>query len=508
VNYYRRQAPIPFLRLKFVASIASTAILATSSAFAYSENAQSFTYQGQLLSSAGSPLSDSSVVLVLSLYNPAKNCLLYEETQIVDTSGTDGMFSIQMGQSALTGGKRTSNDPGLGMATIFRNDGSQIRASGPNCVSGYTASAGDARVMQVKVTPSSTGTQVTLSPDETIDSVPQAWSAETFQGIPLGNFIQLSGSDAVIPTGNGLKVNGAEVIDANGNWVGSSTGLVGATGPAGAAGATGATGATGTAGATGVTGATGAAGSTGATGATGATGPTGTAGSNGATGATGATGVAGVSSQLKVAFLTSGTSWTTSANINSSTGFKITLIGGGGGGGGVKYGSSFTTSGGGGAGAVAIWYVSGLSANTSYSFSIGAAGAAGASTPANGSTGGNTSITIGSTTIIAGGGSGGTSNTSGSQSVAGGAGGTVTGTATIAIAGQAGGSAYNIPGAGASTPYGTGGPSPASGGSQNFAGNNATGYGAGGSGAIAGANNNSYAGGAGAPGAILIEWNE
>lgn len=261
--------------------------------FAFSENAQSFTYQGQLLNNVGAPLSDASVVLVLSIYDPSKTCLLYEETQTIDTTSSSGMFSVQVGQAATSGGKRTANDPGLRMATIFRNDGSQVRAAGANCASGYTASAGDNRIMSVKITPSSTGTPVTLSPDETIDAVPQAWSAETFQGIPLGNFIQLSGSNAVIPTGNGLKVNGAQVIDSGGNWVGPSTGLVGPTGAAGSNGATGATGATGSTGATGATGVNGATGSTGPTGSTGATGTTGPTGFTGATGMTGATGVTG-----------------------------------------------------------------------------------------------------------------------------------------------------------------------------------------------------------------------
>jgi len=259
-----------------------------SPAFGFSENAQTFTYQGQLLDNTGlAPLSDASVVMILSIYNPAKDCLLYEETQTINTTASSGMFSIQVG-SATGAAKRTGSDPGLRMAAVFRNDGTQVRAAGANCASGYTPTAGDARVMQVKLTPSSTATQVTLSPDETIDAAPQSWSAETLQGIPLGNFIQLSGSDAVVPTGNGLKVNGSEVIDSSGNWVGSSTNLVGPTGPAGAAGATGATGPAGATGATGAAGPTGPAGSNGTNGTNGAAGATGATGPTGATGATGA----------------------------------------------------------------------------------------------------------------------------------------------------------------------------------------------------------------------------
>ncbi len=268
------------------------AIFLTTLAHAFSEDPQWFTTKGVLSDSAGSPLLDASVVFVLTIYNPAKNCLLYEETQTVDTSTSGGQFALQVG-SVLGSAKRTVNDPGLRMATIFRNDGTQVRGASANCTGGYTATAGDTRVMQIKVTPSTTATTVTLSPDATIGSSPNALNAETFQGIPLGNFIQLSGTDAVIPSGNGLKVNGAEVIDSSGHWVGASTGLVGATGAAGATGPTGVSGATGPSGA----------GATGATGPTGVSGATGAAGSAGPTGPIGATGPTGV------------TLWTTSGSI-------------------------------------------------------------------------------------------------------------------------------------------------------------------------------------------------
>lgn len=274
------------------------------SAFGYAENAQDFTYQGQLLNSMNAPLLDPSVVFILSIYDPSKTCLLYEEAQTISTASTQGIYSISVG-SVTGAAKRTGNDPGLRMATIFRNNGSQIRAAGTYCAYGYTPAARDIRILEVRITPSSTGTQVTLSPDEIIDAAPQSWSAETFQGIPLGNFIQLSGSDAVIPSGNGLKVHGTRVIDSNGNWIGLPTSLVGPTGatgaagapgptgPGGALGAPGATGAAGPTGSSGTGGATGATGSTGANGPAGPTGPNGTAGAMGIAGATGSTGPTG-----------------------------------------------------------------------------------------------------------------------------------------------------------------------------------------------------------------------
>lgn len=113
-----------------------------------------------------------------------------------------------------------------------------------------------------------------------------------------GNTIDLGGTSLSLSNGN-LTLNGNAIVNADGNWVGDSTGLVGATGSAGSDGATGATGSTGSTGpqgntgGQGATGATGAQGSAGSDGATGATGLTGSAGSDGATGATGPTGATG-----------------------------------------------------------------------------------------------------------------------------------------------------------------------------------------------------------------------
>ncbi|MFL5814059.1 MAG: tail fiber domain-containing protein [Bdellovibrionia bacterium] len=360
------------------ASLAAAALLVLhpASAFGYAENAQDFTYQGQLLDNTNLPLLDPSVVFILSIYDPGKICLLYEETQTVSTASTQGIYSISVG-SVTGSAKRTGNDPGLRMANVFRNDGSQIRAAGTHCTNGYTPAARDVRVLEVRITPSSTGTQVTLSPDEIIDAAPQSWSAETFQGIPLGNFIRLSGSDAVIPTGNGLKVNGAEVIDSNGNWIGLPSGLIGPTGTTGAAGATGPAGPIGPSGAAGATGAAGTQGPTGATGAGGATGNTGATGSNGPTGAIGPIGTAGAMGIVGA---------TGSTGLNGSTGAAGPTGSIGPGGANGNTGPAGITGTAGANGAIGATGANGSAGATGAAGSTGAAGATGANGPV-GSTG-------------------------------------------------------------------------------------------------------------------------
>ena len=65
---------------------------------------------------------------------------------------------------------------------------------------------------------------------------------------------------------NGLTVGTTQVINSSGAWVGSSSGLIGATGPSGPTGPTGPSGTNGAAGPTGPTGPTGPAGPTGPSG--------------------------------------------------------------------------------------------------------------------------------------------------------------------------------------------------------------------------------------------------
>lgn len=199
------------------------------------------------------------------------------------------------------------------------------------------------------------------------------------------------------------------------------------------------------------------------------------------------------------AFLTSGTSWTSPSNALASTVFKITVVGAGGGGGGGN--TTGWSAAGGGGGAAAIYYTT-LTANTAYTYAIGAGGAGGAGGGTNdGSLGGDSSITIGATTVTAHGGSigkgssnaanginqSGTSATNGTINIQGtpGQGGFGDGTGSHSGGGNGGNS---IMGAGG---YGT----------TSGGGGNGGNYGGGGGG---GGGNNG--GGSGAQGCILIEW--
>lgn len=124
--------------------------------------------------------------------------------------------------------------------------------------------------------------------------------------------------------------------------------------------------------------------------------------------------------------LTSGTSYTTPAGCNS---IYVEAVGGGGGGGGADATTGVSNNaggGGGGAGALAAKLFT-VTPSTAYAYAIGAGGTAGSNVGGNGTAGGNTTFTVGSTTITAGGGALGTGTTSGGSNFPlGGLGGTST----------------------------------------------------------------------------------
>jgi microcystin-dependent protein len=145
----------------------------------------SFTYQGKALNAAGTAPLTTTVSFTLSITDPSGSCILYQESQSnINLSTTNGLFALQVG-SAVGAGKRTSGtDPGLSMTQIFANAGTQIVAASGSCTSGYTPTLGDIRKLHVIVTPTS-GSPITISPDLSINSVPNSLVADTLQGSTL-----------------------------------------------------------------------------------------------------------------------------------------------------------------------------------------------------------------------------------------------------------------------------------------------------------------------------------
>lgn len=109
-----------------------------------------FSFRGMVADSSGYPVSNT-VTLKFQILNPGGTCLLYEEQQAMDLTLSQGRFSVSVG-SHLASTKRTANDPGLNMATVFSNQNQVVRVSGSlECSPGYTSLAGDVRKLRVVI---------------------------------------------------------------------------------------------------------------------------------------------------------------------------------------------------------------------------------------------------------------------------------------------------------------------------------------------------------------------
>lgn len=212
---------------------------------------------------------------------------------------------------------------------------------------------------------------------------------------------------------------------------------------------------------------------------------------------------------LSVTIVNAGT--TTYTTPAGCTKIRVVGIAGGGGGGGCTGTNSNSAAGGGGGSGSYFEKIFAVTASTGYTVAVGTGGGGGSGTgPANGTTGNNTTITVGATTVTANGGLGGIAmaagTTLGTQAL-GGAGGAISTNGDINLAGHAGfpglrfSSALAVSGNGAPGLFGMGSPS---GIITAAAGNNAGGYGAGGGGACSLANTN-RAGGNGSDGILIIE---
>lgn len=204
--------------------------------------------------------------------------------------------------------------------------------------------------------------------------------------------------------------------------------------------------------------------------------------------------------------LTSGTTFTT----NSATKTIIVeLVGGGGGGGGANTAATSAAVGSGGSGGGYAKRAFAVQPNTTYTYAIGAAGAAGAAAGGNGTAGGNTTFTVSGTTVTANGGPFGTGSAAAATplTIAGGAAPAISTNGDINGSGQPGGASERqnatiaFSGKGGGSIFGGGGVSRIA----QSAGATGTGFGAAGSGGCCINGGAAAAGAAGVAGVIIVQ---
>jgi hypothetical protein len=173
---------------------------------------QSFTLDGRLFSNpqGTTPLTDASIGVRLQVLDDDKLCILYEEQQTISTTASEGYFTVQVGSQVGSTKRSVLGDSGNDMTEVFSNmapiSGKAI-ADGMPCI--VSPVGGKRRFVRIIISPSSLGGAArTLSPDLTIDSVPNALiaeRAESIQGLRSSNLLQVNTASGSVLTQSNLE---------------------------------------------------------------------------------------------------------------------------------------------------------------------------------------------------------------------------------------------------------------------------------------------------------------
>lgn len=157
------------------------------------------TYHGRIMKPDGSALESSSVQFTIQIRSPGSEaCLLYQETQTIDMSGSGGAFSLEIGENP-TNRAPSSIDGGLALNKIFANHGT---ITVPTCNFGtdYTPNIADGRLLYMSFNDGS-GLQ-NLSAQK-ITYVPFAIEAMQLNGYTSTQFLRVdSGTAPALTTAN------------------------------------------------------------------------------------------------------------------------------------------------------------------------------------------------------------------------------------------------------------------------------------------------------------------
>ena len=190
-----------FLNLKTDLVYFATVIAVLVSGFstARAQGPATFSYEGVITDTNGYPLEAASVLFTLQVTSPNGQCVLYEEQQTQNMTGSAGHFTLWLGQGTLTTGAGNQNpNPTIPFASVFSNLKPFVTATCPG--GGYTPAAGDTRRVTIAFNDGTTTT--VMSPSISIGSSPYAMEADSLQGKKPVDFIQANTSTAAVTQSN------------------------------------------------------------------------------------------------------------------------------------------------------------------------------------------------------------------------------------------------------------------------------------------------------------------
>lgn len=182
------------------------------------------TYHGRILKPDGSALEATSVQFTLQIRSPGSEaCLLYQESQTIDMSGSGGAFALEVGTNP-TYRVAAGVDGGNSLSRIFANQGT---LTVPSCNFGttYTPNTADGRILYITFNDGS-GAQ-SLSAQK-INFVPFAIEAMQLNGYTASQMLRVDSGNAPALTAGNLTTlndlfNGTLALNTSGNVTSTGT---------------------------------------------------------------------------------------------------------------------------------------------------------------------------------------------------------------------------------------------------------------------------------------------
>ncbi|MGZ3792764.1 MAG: beta strand repeat-containing protein [Bdellovibrio sp.] len=160
------------------------------------------TYTGKILDAADAPVTASSVIFTITIYDPSGKCWLYTEQRNLDLSQTAGTFSFEIGSSdvsTLYGAAPTFNNQSSGgptnLADLFSNKKSFTGLGTANgCTGTYdptlSTDPNEGRLLSAYFKIGATGVDQSIPPMR-ITAVPLAMQALSVNGYGTGELLRV-----------------------------------------------------------------------------------------------------------------------------------------------------------------------------------------------------------------------------------------------------------------------------------------------------------------------------
>ncbi|AHI06188.1 hypothetical protein BDW_08440 [Bdellovibrio bacteriovorus W] len=190
-------------------------ILITFGTFVYLMGAQAavMTYQGRVVQADGQPLVHQNVQFTVQVRSPdSNNCIIYQETHTLNMEGSDGIFSLNIGDGVRAS---AAVDGGHSLFDVLSNKStSSALGPFPNCENGnsFMPQKFDTRKLVISF---NAGAGVQTLKAQTLSFMPYAVESVRVGGYSADNILRVTSNVATSPLNNAQYAEFLDLINGN-----------------------------------------------------------------------------------------------------------------------------------------------------------------------------------------------------------------------------------------------------------------------------------------------------